>query len=206
MIRLILMHPGIIAALLFAPVPVLADGPPKPVPSRQLTGVFEPDPEGVWRIITQDDKTGTSDCIGEPVSPVCAIDTVRACYERKQYELCLMAWGEDPSKKQDDYFQGKPSPGDYVKYRIVTVRLAEPKDAGKLPIPNPTEWRKVTKIRAGDLLIGIIKEACRTPDKSPVPSQKDYCIPFEVPEMPTIVVLRLTKEKWWIADGFSPKW
>ena len=206
MIRLILMHPGIIAALLFAPVPVLADGPPKPVPSRQLTGVFEPDPEGVWRIITQDDKTGTSDCIGEPVSPVCAIDTIRACGVRHKHELCLIAWGDNPAKKQDDFFYTKPTPGRYTKYRIVSVRQAKPKDAGKLPMPNPTQWRKITKIQEGDILISMQRASCYFLDNAFTPSPNDSCDVFEPLNMPSIFVLRKVYKAWVVVDNFVPKW
>lgn len=47
-----------------------------------------PDPEGTWRVITQDPATTTSKCIGDTSTPVCALETLLACFARNDYPLC----------------------------------------------------------------------------------------------------------------------
>lgn len=76
----------VLAAIFLSALSVQAGGKPEPVPSRQLTGIFDPDPKDVWRTITQ--TKATSDCIGSPVTPLCAADTFLACILRHQIDLC----------------------------------------------------------------------------------------------------------------------
>ena len=76
----------VLLAALAGPTLVAAE---EPVPSRQLTGIFPPDPPDAWRIVTQ--VGGTSDCIGDLVSPMCAVDTLFACLERHDDSLCAIA-------------------------------------------------------------------------------------------------------------------
>jgi len=47
-----------------------------------------PDSRGSWRIIGLTDEASTSDCIGKPISPICAIETNIACLLRHDLELC----------------------------------------------------------------------------------------------------------------------
>ena len=44
-----------------------------------------------WRMLTDSEDTTTSKCIGKPVTPICAVETLKACFKRSQIELCRMA-------------------------------------------------------------------------------------------------------------------
>lgn len=73
--RFILM---LAAALVFATPSLVHAAEPLP----------RPDARGQWRVITADDATTTSRCIGNPTTPACAIETHLACFVRRQQELC----------------------------------------------------------------------------------------------------------------------
>ena len=103
----------------------------QPVPSRQWTPAHGPDPEGVWRTVTQDDATSTSDCIGDLVTPLCAVDTVMACFARFQGKLCQLVWSYPAS---DYKFSSGAHPARYMMYRVTAVRTAQV--AGTFPFPN----------------------------------------------------------------------
>ena len=156
-----------------------------PAPSRQLSGVFAPDPEGVWRTITQTEAT--SDCIGEPVTPMCAIDSWIACGTRLEVKLCDIAGGE-PQKGLR--FVSTPSPRSYVNYRVVSVRRAEVKDITAVPVYNKKQKRKI-----GDLLIGVIEQGCV--------GSKEYCV---TDGMPTTYTLRRSRKQWRIIDLYTPRY
>lgn len=82
-----------------------------------------PDPPDYWRWITQDEATTTSRCIGRPETPVCAIETIIACFTRDEGALCGVAHGDSsvgPSKKS------RGTAFVATKYRFVSAkRLAE---------------------------------------------------------------------------------
>ena len=50
---------------------------PKPRDSRTLHGVFAPDPVGTLRMMGV--ESATSPCIGDPATPLCAVETYLAC-------------------------------------------------------------------------------------------------------------------------------
>ena len=154
---------------------------PQPVPSRLLTGVFQPDPEGVWRTITQTDST--SDCIGDPVTPMCAVDTGLACLQWQQLDLCKIAV-KDFNGGQ--LFGGTPSPRkSSTRYRVVGVRLAEQADLAPRPrgIPNRV---------VGDMLIDLIDGRCWSDNN---------CSTHEVPITYTV---RKFEGRWLIVDVYRP--
>ncbi len=76
----------LIAALIAAAaIPARADDVPLP----DLT------PKGEYRVMTQDDATSTSKCIGDPKTPLCAVETRIACFMRDNDELCRIAMDLD---------------------------------------------------------------------------------------------------------------
>ena len=156
---------------------VVADTVKKePVPSRQLTGVFQPDPEGVWRTIS------TSDCIGDPVTAMCAVDTHLACFQRRRLDLCEIAVKDFYS---DQLFEGTTSPRkSSTKYRVVGVRLAEQADLAPRPrgIPNRI---------VGDLMIDLIDGECFS---------NNNCIMGEVPVTYT---MRKFGDRWLVVDIYQ---
>lgn len=46
------------------------------------------DLKGHWRVITHDEKTTSSKCIGSGASPICAVETFLACKYRDDHNLC----------------------------------------------------------------------------------------------------------------------
>jgi hypothetical protein len=50
---------------------------------------FTKDPAiGVKRVMTKDPKTTDSQCVGDPKTPVCAMETMLACLVRQEPDLC----------------------------------------------------------------------------------------------------------------------
>ncbi len=41
-----------------------------------------------WHKLTHDDATSTSRCLGRPDTPLCAVETVQACFMRRTDEYC----------------------------------------------------------------------------------------------------------------------
>ena len=125
---------------------------PEPVDSRQLRGVFAPDPEGVWRTITPSDST--SECIGDPVAPLCAVESHLACYRRHAPDLCRIAYGPDwqGEIRFDPY-----TPNTFISYRATKTWLAGPKDVQPLP-------RYAFNRELGDLMIDVILRTCWSED------------------------------------------
>jgi hypothetical protein len=67
-----------------------------------------------WRVITQ--TQSTSGCIGKPMSPLCAAETLVACHLRADERLCLAA-GAPP-----DRALCPPDPDGWFDCRVETVR------------------------------------------------------------------------------------
>lgn len=125
-----------------------------------------PDPRGSWRIIGLTDATSTSDCIGKPISPICAIETNIACLLRQDSELCRIG----SAIIEGLIFQGLPinQPRGYYKLHIWSAnRLREE------VIPP---WRKqkcVASLAGGDIAVelswlrcpGFRADDCRHDDR-----------------------------------------
>jgi hypothetical protein len=107
------MHDRVLVAalLLAAALPAYA-GEDAPLPP--LT------PKGEFLVMTQDDATSSSKCIGNPVTPMCAVETKLACDQRKNAELCELAIGAplDPEFRRLAYENQKPDATPF-KYRVV---------------------------------------------------------------------------------------
>lgn len=87
--------------------------------------------DGSFRLMTQEDSTSTSKCIGNPISPICAFETYLACRVRDNNELCEIANGEKT---------GSPTPFKLDKnrivktgYRIMAIRQYTPQH---MPAPS----------------------------------------------------------------------
>lgn len=108
-----------------------------------------PDPPGVWRKLTQDDATTTSTCIGNPVTPLCAVETYMACFLRRQAELCDMVQaGIRP------IMSVTRRPDLREEYRVVYARRPSPLD----PVDRSTEGNM--KPQPGDVVIGYMIRDC----------------------------------------------
>jgi len=108
-----------------------------------------PDAPGVWRKMTRDDATTTSRCIGNPVTPLCAVETYLACFLRRQPELCdMVEAGIRPIMSvvwRADWRE---------EYRVVYARRPSPLD----PVDRSTEGNM--KPQPGDVVIGYMIRDC----------------------------------------------
>lgn len=59
-------------------------------------------PKGQYFVMTKDKETTTSDCVGNPKTPMCAVETLLACFVRVVDYLCQTALGV-PYEKVPDF-------------------------------------------------------------------------------------------------------
>ena len=95
-----------------------------------------------WNYITASQELTTSQCIGVPKSPLCAMETLLACFQRDEFQLCRMV-----DDKADEYAQvfASPSPRErYLAYRLVQGVTFK----GPAPEEDPV-------IQAGDVMLVV---------------------------------------------------
>ncbi|MGQ0664601.1 MAG: hypothetical protein ACT4P2_13695, partial [Pseudomonadota bacterium] len=61
-----------------------------------------------WRAMDQTDVASTSKCLGNPITPLCAVEHIIACEVRRDDELCMIAMGRgrgpsSPTPKDFDF-------------------------------------------------------------------------------------------------------
>jgi hypothetical protein len=100
-----LRHAAIV--LLFA----LAAGPA----AAQLPAVDAP---GQYRLIGPDAGRSDSRCIGRPDTPLCAVETLLACFARRAAALCWQVW--QPPRAGIALFPGD-RPGYWWSYRVAAA-------------------------------------------------------------------------------------
>jgi len=107
--------------------------------------------DGSFRILTRDDSTSMSNCIGNPISPICAVETYMACQLRHIEGLCEIAMGEK-SGPPAPYVVGK----EFVAvdgYRIMAIRQYTPEH---MPAPSRNHF----KIMPWDVGITLDTSSC----------------------------------------------
>jgi len=135
----------LVAALLPVALPAFAEDVPLP----PIT------PEGQYLVMTQDDATSSSQCIGDPATPMCAVETMLACWHRARDDLCRVAMDVD----QDPHFGGK-SPGPNIIYRVVRTRTLTDRIFPWSP-ERDRSWRPGgLTMRAGDVQIDVVEKNC----------------------------------------------
>ena len=99
--------------------------------------------------------SATSSCIGDPKTPVCAVETFRACSARLNNDLCLRVGVEG--------FMFRKAPYN-LRYRILSARILRPRD-----IPShlrDTYWMKpghaeITLLELPDPVLKTCPEGCK---------------------------------------------
>ncbi|MBF0167705.1 MAG: hypothetical protein HQL45_08735 [Alphaproteobacteria bacterium] len=104
------------------------------------------DPRQV-RLITS--TAGTSTCIGNPVSPVCAVETFLACIARNDRELCNRVGVLDINAL------GRPGG---ISYKILSVKQIRAADVPKSL--GDTEWMKPGNVRVEVLDLSVMFPWC----------------------------------------------
>lgn len=95
-----------------------------------------------WNYITDSQELTTSRCIGVPKSPLCAMETLLACFQRNDFQLCRMV-----DDKADEYAEVfiSPAPRErYLAYRLVQGVIFE----GPAPEEDPV-------IQTGDVMLVV---------------------------------------------------
>jgi hypothetical protein len=178
------------------PMPDLAKRP-KPRDSRTLFGAFAPDPQGTLRYYTVGGPR-TSTCIGEPVSALCAIETLNAAWLYGDRRLMEFAYG--PFAK---FFWINPQfkPKGFTKiYRVYDVKQIGPDD---LKGPRPWEgsawyprWFEPRQAwQVGDLQIQILSMLCEKPGAAD-------CDRRAAPD--TYTVRMIAPDRWVIVNVYHP--
>ncbi len=144
------------------------------------------DPPGLWRQMTLDDATSDSKCVGRFDTPLCAVETVVACYTRGINELCSSA-----RLDADTYRFTSGNHGFRTGERYRVVRAERLTDDTILDIP-----RETGPLQAGDIRVDVIYGSCFTNNGV------RYCTrPFS---NPLIYTLRKTPTGWRIIDWGGP--
>lgn len=94
-----------------------------------LAACATPTPEGMesWHRLTQQDRDTTSQCIGRPASPLCAVETLLACFQRGRIELCREV--DDGADLYGQVFASPPARDRYLAYRVLVLQTVR----GPLP-------------------------------------------------------------------------
>ena len=87
-------------------------------------------PPSEWRLISANDAT--SNCIGDPKTPLCAMETLMACFARHEISLC------NKVNVFDMHFPGEPYVSRYriLRTEILTKENIEEKGKG-------ADWQKL---------------------------------------------------------------
>jgi hypothetical protein len=158
------------------------------------------DPPGHWRLMTQDPDTTSSKCVGDPKTPLCAVETIRACFIRRDDNLCRVGMGLDHPPGVIKSFK---TPWAYEWYRIVDVKQLGEKDLRVTdtdpkytddPEYSPWAWR------TGDVKIAafIINCSQYIDEIKPARCQKH-------PLPPTTYIVRKEGTRWRVVDWDTPR-
>lgn len=149
-----------------------------------------PDPPGLWRKLTHDEATTTSTCIGNPVTPLCAVETYWACFLHRRPELCdMVAAGVRPLEVVPKV------PDLWEEYRVLYARQPSPRD----PVDPATEGNM--KPQPGDVVIGLLRRSCLGP-----PDDETSCTLNVETQPPHVHMLRKQGKFWIYAYRFRAKY
>lgn len=143
------------------------------------------DPPGVWRALTQDDSTTDSKCLGNPVTPLCAVETVMACRYRGIDELCRIGMG---LSRPTGYGRKAWTLGNIERYRIVETATVGKSNKIQQAFIYPHVY---LDLDIGDTVILVHTKYCDDEECSG--------------PAPTKYQLRRRGEQWTIIDWNSPR-
>jgi len=153
--------------------------------SAAMAGGTEPDPNlatADWDVVRQTDAASTSRCIGKPETPLCAVETLLACFVRSEKALCDVIGKDMPSF----YFDSK-SPWSSERYKVLETRTLRDEDIPNYKREGPWAWKP------GDVQIVLRRVSCHDED----------CWPDVNP--PMTVTLRFDGYYWKYADMHAPR-
>ena len=105
-------------------------------------------PKAHPRILTMLDETSTSDCIGRPVTPLCAVETKMACFLRGNNNLCEVASGENFNLSNNMMAR------EHLWYRVTKTAIVDDRHFPWRPIDHIYEpSRIIPSVKVGDVRI-----------------------------------------------------
>ena len=113
---------------------------------------------GELRVMDFEDAATTSRCIGNPVTPLCAIETLEACRIRSKWNYCEMT-GYDPGVLEGRVFDAYARL-QYFRYEIIGRRVLETKD-----IPSWARNQGKKSWKTGDVAMQVWWQDCPPDDK-----------------------------------------
>ena len=172
------------AAFLFAAaLPARAGDVPLP-PITPVDGYF---------VMTQDDATSSSKCIGNPVTPLCAVETKLACDQRNKPDLCEIATMTklNPEFRRLAFENSKPKVP--LKYRVVRREVLTDRRFPWRPSYLDDRPNEIS-MRAGDIRIDILDV---TPERKMDPGYT--AVPLRV-----AYIVRKKGDRWSVFDWRPP--
>ena len=181
-----------IGVLLAAAFPARAgDAPAAKVPLPPLT------PKGVYRVLTQDDATSTSKCIGDPKTPLCAVETMMACWTRGSDDLCRIAMAVE---KTPGFGTGGGGPN--LIYRVVRSEILTDRKFPWRPARDRS-WRLGgLTMHAGDIRIDTIDTDCWKGEISLAACEKAWS------PVPRVFIVRRSGDRWVVVtwgEAYDPR-
>ena len=142
-------------------------------------------PKNHPRIMTMQDETSTSKCIGRLVSPLCAVETKIACFLRGDMRLCDLVGGHLSRARS------LPRSIRYLISRAVIINDRH------FPWPPSTEMGQpagVPSVRAGDVRIDVRQMYCFSGDARNCAPSYDF---------PIMYVVRKENAQWRLMGWYS---
>jgi len=147
---------------------------------------WRPDPPGTWRHV--DTETASSQCIGRPDTPHCAVDTLMACGVRDADELCQTA------SLNGRMFGSSSGGAGWVRYHIARISVV-PEDQELDPAHYVTDPLELAK--AGDLKLDIESYSCKRGATC-----QDH-IPRKLRDI--VYLVRRTGDRWAVVNYYVPR-
>jgi hypothetical protein len=139
-------------------------------------------------VMTHNDATTTSKCVGDTQAPMCAIETLLACFVRSNLDLCAISLGM-PQDRLPDF--GPHSGWPAQIYWVVRSEVLTDKHFPWRP-KRDVPWRPTElDMRAGDVRIDLVRRECE-----PTVSPSTCHPPRYGPTGPTAYIVRQQAGRW----------
>lgn len=112
-------------------------------------------PKNHPRIMTMLDATSTSDCIGRPVTPLCAVETRMACFLRRDDRLCEVVGNDGFGFRSWEIAQPMLD-----HYLISRATIVDDRHFLWSPSTDFGQPKGVPSVRAGDVRIDVRSLLC----------------------------------------------
>jgi hypothetical protein len=172
------------AYLALAAIPALAGDD---IPLPPLT------PKGQYLVMTHDDATSSSKCIGSPITPLCTAETALAFYTRGRLQYLKIATGIEHAW----LYNVGDSLDNAIRYRVIRREILTDRSFPWTPKRDPDYAQR--RMQAGDMRIDIIEEHC---DEQTLPASCGY--KYDHWSEPRAYIVRRQGDRWILIDWGYP--